>query len=421
MKVIVNLLIFIFFIGPFVKAEEVPLTLEEALGIGLRENRYIILGEEELRKAKVRIKESYAELYPSLSFLSALSLTDGYYSKDLRQNSLQVGLKQYLYTGGRIFNTIKYNGILFEISQASLDTTRIEIALQIKKAFYTLLLAQEYLSLNKILVENSQEHLNVIQERYKAGEVSFSELLVVQASFENLTQVYKSCANQVALAQEVLKNLLYLKREIDIKAQGDFTYEPKEVAFDEALLKALEERPEIRRVSLQIELDKRAIELAKSQSRPTIYASWDYYSKSHSASVIGANKNWNDYNLLGITFSWPVFDGWRAKYKVEQAIADLRKSQILKEKINQDIVLELKEAYLNLKDAIFKIKASESDLKLYEENLKVAEEKYKKGEVSLLGKSDAYAKFMISKFNRTQAVFDYLNAKASFEKASGGL
>jgi len=334
---------------------------------------------------------------------------------------VQLDVKQYLYTGGRIFNTIKYNGILFEISQANLDTTRIEIALQIKKTFYTLLLSQEYLSLNKVLLENSQEHLNFIRERYKAGEVSYSELLAAQASFENLSQVYKSCLNQLALAQEVLKNLLYLKREVNVNGRGDFTYEPKEIAFDEALLKALEKRPEIRKASLQIEADKRAIEVAKTGSRPTIYASWDYYNKSHAVSVAGASLNRNDYQVLGITLSWPIFDGWLAKHKVEEAVADLKKSQLLKEKISKDIVLELKEAYLSLKDAIFKIKAAEADLKLYEENLRVAEEKYKKGEVSFLDKSDAHAKFMVSKFNLSQSIFDYLNAKADFAKATGGL
>jgi len=98
-------------------------------------------------------------------------------------------------------------------------------------------------------------------------------------------------------------------------------------------------------------------------------------------------RNWNDYNILGVTFSWPVFDGWRTKAKVEQAVIDLKQNQLLKEKAIKDIVLELKDAYLGLKDAIALIKSSQTDLKFYADNYRSVSEKYKQGELSLLDKA----------------------------------
>ena len=106
---------------------------------------------------------------------------------------------------------------------------------------------------------------------------------------------------------------------------------------------------------------------------------------------------------------------------MEQAIADLKATRLLKEKTIKDIAAELKDAYLSLKDAIDKIQAVESDVKFYGENLSSTKEKYRKGIASGLDVSDADLKNNVSVFNKKQAVYDYITAKINFQKAQGGM
>ncbi len=402
-------------------AQDLPISLEEAILVGLRDNRVILLKEEEIKKAKARVAESHADLFPTLTLAGTWSYTRGYYSKDLAQTNSQISLKQYFYTGGRIFNTIKYNGYSFEVAKALLDKEKIETALKIKEAFYTLILAQDFASLNKLLLDNGREHLSYILEKQKFGEASDSVVLNSRASLSDLEKVYEISLSQVVSAKESLINLLYLDKDVNIVATGGILYEESEIALDQSLLKAIEERPEIKQYAAQVNADRSAIEIAKSGGRPTVYASWDYYSRSHAVTTTVNTQDWNDYNVLGATFSWPVFDGWKAKAKVEQAVFDLKKTQLLREKAIKDIILELKDAYLALKDAIAKIKSSQSELKMYADNLRVVNEKYKKGELSLLDKNDAGIKYAVAGFNQNQAAYDYILAKARFDKATGGI
>ena len=106
----------------------------------------------------------------------------------------------------------------------------------------------------------------------------------------NLEEVYVSSLNQVISAKESLINLLYLEQDVDISALGDIGYEEAEVALDLGLLKALEERPEIKQYAAQLQADKSAIEIAKASGRPDIYASWDYYSRSHTATALANTR-----------------------------------------------------------------------------------------------------------------------------------
>ena len=92
-----------------------------------------------------------------------------------------------------------------------------------------------------------------------------------------------------------------------------------------------------------------------------------------------------------------------------------------KEKTIKDIATELKNAYLDLNNAIAKIKSQQAEIDLYQDTLDVMQKKYKSGIVSFLDLDDASLGYQVSQFNQKQAIYDYLVAKASFEKATGGL
>lgn len=405
---------------PFVlKAQEISLTLDEAVALALRDNRDILLKAEDVKLAKEKIAEAKAGLLPSLNFTGGWTGTRGFYSKDLGQTTTQATLKQYLYKGGETINTIAQNRYKFDVSQALLDKTKLETVLKIKKIFYTLLLAKEFTRVNKSIVGNTVEHLDSLKERYKTGQASESDTLNIEASLDSVQEAYEASSNQVEESAAILKNLLYLDDAVSIMPAGQFIYEPKEVAYTQGLLEALKTRPEIRQYAAQEKADKQAIEIAKADNRPNIYASWDYYSRSHTSAT--TSKNWNDYNVLGITFTWPIFDGWATKAKVEQAIIDLKETQLTKEKTIRDIALELGGAYLDLKNAIAKIKATESEARVYSDNLVSTKQKYQQGITSFLDVSDANLKYDVSIFNKQQAIYDYIIAKSSFDKATGGI
>jgi len=240
----------------------------------------------------------------------------------------------------------------------------------------------------------------------------------MRSSLAGVAQSYELSVSQVDSARALLNNLLFLAQETIIKAVGEFVYEPKEIAYDEAFLKALSSRPEIRQAEAEKNAAEKKIGVAKSLGRPQVSAGWDYYSNSHQAA--GTAKNWNDYNIIGINVSWPIFDGKLAQSKVEQAIIGLKEAQLLKEKTEKDIILELKNAYLSLKEASGNIKLAVEQIKVYKDTLSVIEEKYKAGIASELDSRDAQLSYAVALFSQIQSYYDYAIAKAEFEKATGG-
>jgi outer membrane protein TolC len=401
-------------------AKEITLTFSEAVGIGLRSNRDILLQAKDVEKAKLKIAEAQGAAFPSLNYTGSWFYTAGLYTKDISQTNSQVTLKQYLYKGGKVVNNIRYNNYQLEVEQSLLDKTKLKAIFDFSQAYYTLSLSGFFAELNKAILENSQEQLEYINARYQSGQASETDILQAQSSLAGVQQAYEDSLRQKEAAQALLNNLLALDKDVVVVPSTEFKFIPKEIAFDQGFLKAMQTRPEIKQFESQLKADKSAIELAKAEGRPNIYASWDYYSRSHAVTTTVNTRNWNDYNVLGITLTWPVFDGWQTKAKVEQALVDLKKTELGKAKLIQDIALEVKDAYLALKNAVDQINASQSEVTYYRQNFITAEDRYAQGQVSLLDKNDAQLKYEISVFNHQQAVYDYLIAKFNFDKATGG-
>ena len=80
----------------------------------------------------------------------------------------------------------------------------------------------------------------------------------------------------------------------------------------------------------------------------------------------------------------------------------------------------MESAYLELKNAVSKIKSTQAEVNLYQDTFLVTQEKYKKGIASELTLHDVTLGYGIALFNQKQAVYDYIIAKAGFDKATGG-
>lgn len=410
----------LFFSPAFVAAEEkIYLSLDEAVVIALRDNREVLLNQEKLRKAKLEIEEAKSTFLPEINLSSAASRTRGLYRKDITNYSFQAGIKQYLYRGGKSVNTIKQARYEENVQAAVFDKAVSDAILKVKAAFFTLSLAKEFTRLNKTIFENAREHFETASIRYKKGEAPESDLLKAQYSLTSSQSLCEESIHQQESAEALLKNILYLEESAAVDIKGDFGYTHREVAIDEAILKALKMRPEIRQYEARINADKASVEIAKAGNRPDIYGSFDYYSRSTTSLTFSPSKGWQDYNLAGLSLSWPVFDGWASKYKVEEAINNLRQSQIMQAQARADIATQVKESYLSLKSAITKLMPREENIKVYADNLKVIQERYKEGIASELDLKDAGLALLISQFNQKQASYDYLLAEAKLDNAMG--
>jgi outer membrane protein len=127
------------------------------------------------------------------------------------------------------------------------------------------------------------------------------------------------------------------------------------------------------------------------------------------------DHNWN----AGVLLTVPLFSGFLTVHQAAEAKSNFYILKANEESIRQQILLDVRQAYLNLQAAEASIATAELATHQAKENLDLANGRYAAGVGSPIEVSDAFATYVTAQANYTGALSNYKIAQATIEKAMG--
>ena len=187
--------------NPEYQLEESPINIADAdSGLGQTEKLFILAKANnfEIKAQESRVKSSSASvdnaiagLWPSLS----LSGSYGFSGSDFPLNwarSISAALSLDLFKGGQKMEAIKSATAGLKSARTSLSSMEQRVFLDITRARTQMLDASQKLEVNKKILQQAEENLNFIEQRYRTGKASAIELTDAQVSLtkarENIIQ-----------------------------------------------------------------------------------------------------------------------------------------------------------------------------------------------------------------------------------------
>lgn len=293
-KVLLALFLFGASAGAFGQ-EEQTLTLNDAIRIGL-------LANPNLKAAEAQAQEALFA-YHAAGSLPPLSLSGNYEggnntnaTNNGRTQDVNVNVSQSFGALGNIGLAGKSGFQNYQISQAALGEAKLGLTQNIKDTFYTLLSAQEQLSVTEENLTLANELYDLTKKRFNAGAVPETDLLnadIQKASTEQALVQANAARKQ---AQSALNVLLGRMPVEPLKVTGKLRL--SELALDlESLTKmARENRPLMKSSELAVELAETQVRLARTQHYPTpsLFYSYDFTT--------------TPLYMVGASLALPIFD-----------------------------------------------------------------------------------------------------------------
>ena len=422
------------------ETEKSILTLDKAVSIALRQNRDILISDQDRYKADAQIAEARSGAFPQLTasaqymrnvelpviFLPANTPPFNPTSSTISfaigsNNSYQGGLTltQALYSRQvgvalDIANTYK------DMSNAGYESVRQSVVLQVKKAFYAVLLMQK-------LVEATRQGLDVVKANYQNvkslydhGQAAEFDLLRAEVQVANTEPSLISSENNLVLAVNGLKSLLSIPLDSNVVIQGNFSYtEVPQAMLDEGGNEALTINPSLKQLEFQESMLDKNISVESSGYFPSLYAFGSYQWQSQDNTFQFGNYLWAKIVNVGVTLSWNIFDGLRTPARVEEARVELRKVQYTRLKAEEGITIQVQSARLKMDEADRRIQGQEKNIQQAKRAVSIAETRFKNGVGTQLELLDAQVAMTLAQTNYAQAIYDYLVAKADWDYAVG--
>jgi outer membrane protein TolC len=322
---------------------------------------------------------------------------------------------------------LKAAATLRELSQKNTAASKIAVAEQVSKAYYSVLVSQERAKLLDSNIGRLDTTLRETRELNRQGFVEKIDVQRLEVQANNLRTERQNVQNLIGLSYYLLKFQMGLTISDDIILTDDvksINTNSLEQALTAPAATAFDYNSRIEYSQLQSQLQLADYDLQSTAAayypRAVAFANYGYNNGRNDFLDI-LSKKWFNSSAIGLQVSVPLFDGFAKRYKSQQQRFTLQKAQNSGILLKNSIDLQIQQAKITTQNSLQSLRTQQRNMDLAQEILRVTRIKYKEGVGSNIEVLNAESSSREAQTNYFAALLDLMLAKVDLDKASGVL
>ncbi len=417
-----------------VGAQTMNLTLDRAIEIALSDNPTIRVADLEIARYDYVKQQTWGNLLPQIS-------ASGQYSRSVVKSEMRGGISfgadnTLAFTGDvslplfapQIYRTLKLNKVQLASAVESARATRIDLVAAVKVSFYNILLAEQSLEVLKESERTVQQTVDETQMKYENGLASEYDLLTAQVQLSNLKPSIIQTEQAIEVSKLSLKMYLSLPEEVEIEVDGELN-QMRDMVFEGAELTTdISENSSLKQLDLQTEQLERQLKVANASRLPMLAAFGQVSFTGNDMETIPIFGDaqlpkhkffWTHPISIGVSLSVPIFSGLTKSAQSRSIKNQLVQLQTQRDYAEEQINVQVRNAISTVLTAREKMFSQETTMKQAEKAYNISETRYNAGAGTMLELNMSRLNLTQSRLNFSQAIFEYLSAKAEYDKIIG--
>jgi outer membrane protein len=394
---------------PPAPAPTVPLTVEAAVALALRNNPTLTRALQDVQIAATQVDVARANRRPDVSVTANTTYTpvpsevtlpgaEGEEGRSIQLGkaltaSAQVTASQPLWPRERWQAPITIAEATVALTQEALRRTAQQLVFQTRQAYFQLQTSQELRRVAEDAVEVTRTQLRLARVSVEAGAAARLDIFQAEASLAEAEVNLVRAQNAVDVSRAALATQLGLAAGTPLRLTEPSAQLPALPASPDALTEqARTLRPELVQLEIRRTLIRANMALIRLQRRPLVNAQANYNQTILGGSIFGAEGF-----TLGASVAWAVYNGRQTEAELEGAHLQLAQLDSTARQIELGIGFDVRQAWLNLQNALEQLRAAQQQLTAASEALRIAQIRYESGEGIVLEVEQA-------RLRRTQAL-----------------
>ncbi|WP_416665713.1 TolC family protein [Egbenema bharatensis] len=420
-----------------------PITLAQAIELGIRNNEELQRTRLELQRSQAALREAEAANFPTVDVGADLTLQGsqqpdtqfnpltGQQEADGTQLQTSLGLGGAVQANYAIFTSGRRSAIIqaaereVRLQELSVESATEDLILQISQAYYDLQAADEQVQIFQAALDEADRSLRDAEALERAGVGTRFDVLQAQVDVANAQQDLRNQLSQQEISRRRLVERLNLSQSVTLAAA-----EPVEVAgvweltLEETIVQAFRNRAELEQQLVQREIAERNRRASLAQLGPQVNLSAQYGVNNTLAS--DPDSIAEDFGFLSsfqvqLGVSLRLFDGGQARAQARQAEANIAIAESQFANVRDQIRLEVEEAYSQLDANFENIQTTALAVQQAEEALRLARLRFQAGVGTQTDVLRSQTELTRSRFNNLQAILNYNRALVALQRAVSNL
>lgn len=309
-----------------------------------------------------------------------------------------------------------------ELSTKNTKRTRIETAVAVTKAYYSVLVSNEQLSLLDANLDRLKKSLNDTEQLFKNGFVEKIDVDRLTVLNNNLLTERENVVRLLALNKDLLK----FQMGMTIGSELTLTDQISDVSVHDNIAltndtSAYKKRIEYSLLETQKALNNLDVKRYKSAFLPSLSA-FGSTSNNFQANSFGDLYDQRfPTTVIGLRLSVPIISGGQKTYQLRNAKLAVLKTDNDLFNLQNTINLDIKQAQTTFKNGQTSLENQRRNMELAKEVLRVTKIKYEQGVGSSIEVTTAETSLKEAQNNYISALYDMLINKVNLDKALGNI
>lgn len=361
-----------------------PLTLEECFRIAASRSERVGRASERYEQALSVKRNARAAVLPRLTLEDSyfrqneveLMATGGVataftFAED--RNDVFLRLQQPIFSGFRDRNFLAFAGHNIEAFRHGVDESRRLLYADVAQAFYSVLQRQGEVETLEDSVAVERERLREVRARHEVGLARRTELLLVEAQLAEDEANLTRARNDLLVARERLGFLM--GQPVERPLSDDLALPAALGEARPAIEEAMESRSDMRQLARAVEAARHQVAVARGEYYPSIDLEARAFLDRRNVSEFAQETDWT----AEVTFTFPIFDGGRARAGVADAHSRLQQAILDRNERARQVALEVESAWLTLESDLRRLETLETSVASADENYRLVQEEYRAG------------------------------------------
>ena len=321
------------------------------------------------------------------------------------RNLTSVGLtaEWVVFSGGKRIRASKIGNTMIDIARENRGQTDATQRTLLAESYFGLKLAQEVVRVRQETYNSLQRHYQNALKLEAAGMIDKAGRLFAQVNMDEAKRALEAARKEETVVQSALKVLLN-KKDTDeniVPTSPLFMNDslPPKMLFDMSVNSG---NYMLNQLQLQEHIAKQEVRIAQSGYLPNIALFGKQTLYSH-----GIQSNLLPRTMVGIGFTWNLFDGLDREKKIRQSKLTQQTLALGKMKARDDLAVGVDKLYTQLEKAQDNVKALNATIELSEELVRIRKKSFTEGMATSTEVIDAETMLANVKVARLAAYYEY--------------
>lgn len=415
---------------------KMELSLTQALEIALSDNPTIKVANLEIERQNYVRKETVGGLLPQLSASGSYNynimnpvmfMPEGVFGPG-SGGAMRMGFSNS-FVGGISLAVPLYMPTMYKALQLnekqmlqaleSARSSKITLANQVKKSYYSILLGESSLEVIRRNIEYAKLVVDKTRSSFENELSSEYDLTTAEVQLSNLNPVLLTAENGLRVSRLMFNMLLSLPLETQIttaetlESFSDYATTDSTGAFD------LTDNTELNMLEIQGQMLEKQLEMQKMSRVPTLNAIAQYQVQTQDNTLNVGSYDWRGTALAGLQLSIPIFSGNSNINKERQIKNNITQLSIQRDYTEQNVNVEAQTALSNLSTARSGMIANQEATVMATKGYRISKTRFDTGAGTIVELNSSQMALLQAELNFTQSIYDYMSAKADLDKVVG--